>query len=274
VSPDVEFEVALRLRGIPDGARLSVDLNWLKPEAFGGFLTVVGRAEVRGPGPYTFRCKAPTQQGLARYVLTMYVSPDGAWESATHRANVQLDPVAAPVAFDPQIANHSFVIECLFRTEPGSTGLLVQKLAEGGYSLQIAGNGRVAFSAGRGTGEAQIVSRAAVNDGEWHHLIVEGDRPAKTLALYLDGKQDAAGPGHDGSVSLASSADLLVGGGPGLPCLAATLDFLRLSRGTLADARTTIDELYAWQFDGPQFRDFCGNLPVDRRDAGALELMP
>jgi hypothetical protein len=55
--------------------------------------------------------------------------------------------------------------------------------------------------------------------------------------------------------------------------LACTIDFLRVSLGTLADARTTIDELSAWQFAGPQFRDLAGREPVGgARDAGALEL--
>jgi hypothetical protein len=39
-----------------------------------------------------------------------------------------------------------------------------------------------------------------------------------------------------------------------------------------AVARTTIEELYAWQFDGPFLRDFTGRKPVgERRDAGAIE---
>ncbi len=46
----------------------------------------------------------------------------------------------------------------------------------------------------------------------------------------------------------------------------------RVSRGTLADAETTIEELYAWQFDSPTLREFVGGLPRDRaRDTGAVE---
>jgi hypothetical protein len=41
----------------------------------------------------------------------------------------------------------------------------------------------------------------------------------------------------------------------------------------LADAMTSLEELYAWQFNGPQFRDFAGRrVSGARRDAGALEL--
>ena len=35
--------------------------------------------------------------------------------------------------------------------------------------------------------------------------------------------------------------------------------------------KTTIEELYAWEFNGPFLRDFCGNQPVGKRDAGAIE---
>ena len=51
-----------------------------------------------------------------------------------------------------------------------------------------------------------------------------------------------------------------------------SIDFLRLSKGTLEDAETTIEELYGWQFDGPFLRDFYGNWPTGvRRDVGAIE---
>jgi hypothetical protein len=70
---------------------------------------------------------------------------------------------------------------------------------------------------------------------------------------------------------LANSGDLHVGGTPAGRCLAGAIDFLRICHGTLADARTDIEELYAWQFDGPFLRDFAGRAPRGRRDAGALE---
>jgi hypothetical protein len=39
----------------------------------------------------------------------------------------------------------------------------------------------------------------------------------------------------------------------------------------LADAKTTIEELYAWEFSGPFLEDFMGRKPHDRRDAGAIQ---
>jgi hypothetical protein len=50
------------------------------------------------------------------------------------------------------------------------------------------------------------------------------------------------------------------------------IDFLRIAHGTLADAHTSIQELYAWQFDGPAERDMRGVKPLGKgRDAGAIE---
>jgi hypothetical protein len=73
-------------------------------------------------------------------------------------------------------------------------------------------------------------------------------------------------------VTLANAGDLYVGGTPKGRCLAGTLDFLRIALGTLTDAKTTIEELYAWEFDGPFLRDFVGRAPAGaRRDAGAIE---
>ncbi len=50
------------------------------------------------------------------------------------------------------------------------------------------------------------------------------------------------------------------------------IDFLRIARGTLVDANTTINELYAWEFHGPFLQDFTGrDRPADGGAAGAIE---
>ena len=47
---------------------------------------------------------------------------------------------------------------------------------------------------------------------------------------------------------------------------------MRIVLGTMVDAKMTIEELYAWQFDGPFLRDFAGRAPTGAgRDAGAIE---
>ncbi len=113
-----------------------------------------------------------------------------------------------------------------------------------------------------------------MNDGQWHHAIVEADRRARTLTVYVDGKKDGSAEGVDGSVSLANEGDVHVGGTPEGRYLDGALDFLRIAQGTLADADTTIEELYAWEFDGPQTRDFTGRKRTGARNAGAIAVAP
>lgn len=171
----------------------------------------------------------------------------------------------------PQVYASNLLIEVHFKTAPGHAGgVLMEKMKGAGYSLSLNGAGRLSFQV-KGAGAAALVeSRSPVNDGRWHHAIVEADRQARTLTLYVDGRKDASGPGLDGTASLANEGDVFVGGTPGGRHLDGALDFLRLAHGTLADADTTIEELYAWEFDGPQLRDFAGRKPAGTRDAGAV----
>ncbi len=80
--------------------------------------------------------------------------------------------------------------------------------------------------------------------------------------------------GVDGSDSLANDGDVHVGGTPEGRYLDGALDFLRIAQGTLSDADTTIEELYAWEFDAPQLRDFTGRKPAGARSVGAIEFAP
>ncbi len=119
---------------------------------------------------------------------------------------------------------------------------------------------------------ASLASRKTVNEGKWHHVIAEADRQAGTFTIYLDGEQDATGPGLGADVSLANDADLYVGGTPQGHFLNGAIDFLRLARGTLADSKTTIEELHAWEFNGPFLDDFTGlRRPANGGCAGAID---
>jgi hypothetical protein len=177
---------------------------------------------------------------------------------------------------NPQIHDSSVLIEIYFQTAAGHTGgVLMEKMEGKGYSLAIAASGRLSFVV-KGTGaSAAVESQSIINDGQWHHAIVEADRRTKALTVYVDGRKDASAVGVDGSVSLANEGDVYVGGTPDGRFLDGTLDFLRIARGTLEDADTTIEELYAWEFDGPCFRDFTGRkLTGTRRNAGAISSSP
>ena len=75
------------------------------------------------------------------------------------------------------------------------------------------------------------------------------------------------------SGSLSNSADFVVGKSNGDEFY-GQIDFLRIAKGTLKDAETTIEELYDWEFNGPFLKDFSGNAVSGvARDVGAVEYL-
>ena len=164
---------------------------------------------------------------------------------------------------------NSFLIEVVFKTDPGQTkGSLVSKSARSGYELSVGSNGGACLMIKTGAATATATSTLKINDGRWHHLIAEVDRTAAKAVIYVDGK--VAGQGKldsiDKDATLSNTADFIVGKG-----LSGAVDFLRVCRSTLAESKTSIEELYTWEFDGPFLRDFAGNSPANgKRDAGAI----
>ena len=173
----------------------------------------------------------------------------------------------------PQVHDSSLIVEVYAKVDAGHTGgVLIEKLSDAGYSLTIDEAGRALFRVAGADSTAQVASSLPLNDGAWHHLLCELDRERERLVLYLDGVEHAEAEGLGAGVSLANDGDLHVGGTPDGRHLSGTIDFMRIALGSLSDARTTIGELHAWQFDGPFLRDFAGRDPVGAgRDAGAVE---
>jgi hypothetical protein len=173
--------------------------------------------------------------------------------------------------------DNNFIIEAYLKINAGHAGgLIASKAAGTGYVLETAAAGKVRFRLrSDGNDAAKRTSVASVNDGKWHHIIAEVDRSATDgITIYIDGqKSNGAFEGTMPNGSLSNDADFLVGGGPGQAHLAGAIDFMRISRGSLADAKTSIEELYAWQFvNGPHLLDFKGDPIKDgSRDAGAFE---
>ena len=294
--PGENYRVEIKLQGIEKGMKLHADLNWRKTNGrFAGTALWGGPPkEVTGEGPYVFTYTPPEKEDLGAYVLTVFITTTGKWADRTRMVTESIpkgDPDGKTKTItpaggkqtvkrtasgedlkSPQIHTSNFLIEAYFRTAPGHTGgTLIRKMDRAGYRLTVNGNGAVEFAVAGTGGSARLAGRTAVNDGEWHHVIAEADRKAAALTFYVDGREDASGAGIGPEVSLANEADLYVGGTPEGDCLEGALEFLRIARGTLADAKTTIEELYAWQFDGPFLRDFTGRPPVGERDAGAIE---
>ncbi len=166
---------------------------------------------------------------------------------------------------------NSFSIEAVVRVDnPDAT--VVAKIKGGtGYLVDVtAGNLRISLM--DDAGGKLIATGPAIADGAWRHLFIEVDRD-NGLNAFING--ETAQLKIEGSMprgSLSNQGDFLVGGGNDLPGLKGAFEFLRLSRGTLADAFTTIKELYAWQFHGPFLKDFTGK-PRDFQNGavGALE---
>ena len=236
---------------------------------------VQGTLEDWIPGALSF---SPAKKQYATMSNTEMMKPFSFRDLKKSRhENARPEPctIAGEALKNPQIYTSNFLIEVYFKTAPGHTGgVLMEKMKGNGYSLTVGAAGKLSFNVKGTSASATAESEANVNDGQWHHAIVEADRRARTLTVYVDGKKDGSAEGVDGSVSLANEGDVYVGGTPEGRYLDGALDFLRIAQGTLSDADTTIEELYAWEFDGPQIRDFTGRKPTGARNAGAIAFAP
>ncbi len=276
VTPGRRLEVKVRLKDVEPGMKIKADLHWQRGNRqFGGMNAWGGEGHtVRGEGPYVFKYTPQDKPNLGYFIVTAYTTPTGEWKDRVDLAQWGIPPKnAAPAEGyrNAVVRDSNFLVEAYFRTDPGHTGgIVLEKLDRAGYSLRVNVRGGLVFRvAGQGeSGRAE--SESTINDGKWHHVIAEADRSARLLAIYVDGRLDARSAGV-GSVSIDNTADLYVGGSPEGGHLAGAIEFMRIALGTLADAKTTIDELHAWQFDGPFLRDFTGRAPTGPRDAGALE---
>jgi len=171
----------------------------------------------------------------------------------------------------------NFLIEMVVAPEAGANDFgFVEKIAKRGYSLGLDRNGRVEFSLHYGQDSSHRVSSKPVNDGSWHHVLVEVDRDrGEGIAIYIDGVlSNGEWRGSPmKAVSVSNDSAFLVGRS-GRGYFAGRMDFLRISRGTLAQAGTDIRELYEWEFNGPFLRDYYGEFTGLHRDVGAIEDKP
>lgn len=81
---------------------------------------------------------------------------------------------------------------------------------------------------------------------KWQHVLVEAERSHREgLSIYLNGERTGVLM-QDTAVS--DNVDFKVGRSDN-SYFSGSLDFLRISRGSLAEAETSIEELYAREFN-------------------------
>ena len=260
---------------VPAGQQLKVDTHYVKADgSMGGFSSYGGEAKpVDGPGPYSFGVTAKEHADLGKWTVVAYLSPDGTWEKKTNVAyyDVGVAAKAAPAEGyrSPRVDDTNFLVELYFKAD-AADGTLISNIADGrGYAVTLD-DGRPKLTVATPDDRFEVAGNASLADGSWHHVIAEVDREARTMQLYVDGTADASASGP-GGVSISNNAPIYVGGGADLTPFVGEMEFARVALGTLADAKTTIEELYAWQFDGPFLRDFASRKANGKRDAGALE---
>ncbi len=166
------------------------------------------------------------------------------------------------------------LVEAILRTNQTRQPIAGKHDGNTGYRLYIDPNGKVVFQISSDGNHGAVVSSSPINNGEWVHVIGEIDRESGAMSIYVDGQPAGQSQANlNPQASLSNSADFIVGADNSKQhFLTGAIDFLRVSTGTLEDAKTSIEELYAWQFDGPVLRDFAGREPTGGgRDIGALE---
>ncbi|MCX7846837.1 MAG: hypothetical protein N2595_02225 [bacterium] len=296
ILPGQPFEVKLSFPRLETGLYVCAHLHWIRGENWGGFNAWGGPAQsLTTPGPYVFRFVPEDKEGLTAFSLLVFLSPTGNYDDHIKSASVligkanpnsprttrrvalgghELDTlqrvtVKGTQLRSPQVHDSSFLIEAYLKFDSlHSNGIIIAKTdGTNGWGLYLTDPATLEFRITSLGASHSLLLTNAVATGQWHHVVAEFDRPNGWMTLYLNGTQVVQqacvlSP----SASLANPADLLAGKN-----LACTLEFLRLALGTLADAHTTIEELYAWQFDGPQYRDFTGCKRLPTPDAGALQ---
>lgn len=277
VLPGREFTATIELKEPLGENQVRADLHWMRSNAFGGFMAPGSAPKAVGDSGKTFEVtlKPGNPGGLDHYNVHVFITPPGADHSkALQKGNARVDRSKNAGGPDPalvrtvDIGTGNFLIEAYLQTS-ASEGTLVQKGKDTGYALDLQG-GKLRLRLKDASGEFTATTAAPVNTGQWIHLIAEIDRQAG-VAVYLDGKKaETTTTGTLPTGSLANTEDFQVGGGPGATPLAATLGYLRVARSTLAESRTSIGELHAWQFNGPADRDFAGNDRRKKNTPGAL----
>ncbi len=204
---------------------------------------------------------------------------DGAlvFDGSSVYCSVSHTDVSSTICNNVDMTTNDFIIEAYLKTETDHTnGVIVSKYdGSAGFELSVDASGMARMTLYEsGSAAVSRISSTAINDGTWHHMLVEVNRYAD-INIYIDGEVDngaLTGAMPEATISLSNSSDLLVGKDEAGNFFNGTMDYLRISKASLYEAKTTIDELYTWETDGPFLYDMSGTAPIGTRDAGAIEM--
>jgi len=149
-----------------------------------------------------------------------------------------------------------FTLEVYAKVKPGGRGPLVAS-ENNEFALALGGD-KLRFT----FGAASVESAEPVAGDKLRHILCEYD--GAEIRIYVDGKLSGSAP-CAAAPKFETETVLVVGGAE------ATYEFLRVTLSSLAQSYTTIDELRAWQHDGPHLKDFTGKPMSANRPAGALD---
>lgn len=108
-------------------------------------------------------------------------------------------------------ANGDFSCEFWMKLEPTTAAVpnLVTRGDEDsdGWNIELSAASLITFTIHDGTATQEIIGATAIDDGEWHHIVVSVDRSSSTgMNLYVDGVTDAD------AVSPVSVSRVMTGG--------------------------------------------------------------
>ena len=217
------------------------------------------------------QCISTDQQNFEFGTLENWIPGALRFDGKTRYCHLR-EPEISLKSFD--MGTNNFLIEMVVASDmsAGAAGL-VGKRGDKGYALELNRDGHIHVILDYGGLYSARVSSESINDGQWHHILIDVDRTQPYgIMIYIDGNLSngewRGAPMQ--ALGLTNNADFLVGRST-QGKFSGRLDFLRISRGTLNQAETNIGELYSWEFDGPFLRDFYGQLPINSRDVGAVE---
>jgi murein DD-endopeptidase MepM/ murein hydrolase activator NlpD len=164
----------------------------------------------------------PTYYPTGQHSLRFY----GNGASGIDRVKIQIDDPANNNPGPPaDVGGGDFTIEWWMKSDPlidtagavacgannnwvhGNTILDRSRMNnDNDFGVSMAG-GHLAFGVGgAGTGDRTLCGQANVNDGAWHHVVVERRRSDGHMWIYVDGALDAQIDGPDGDISYPDSA--------------------------------------------------------------------